>query len=111
MQIVAAVLEFLDCPICCHYMNHPVTYVFHMIYYSTYRLKLGSRLRCGHTFCKTCFNAVSETQRTRDYAKKKMAKKALKCYSCPTCRTFTDRSVMPATIYGLQDILAVLPKE
>ena len=108
MQVVAAVREFLDCPICFNFMNSPVTCVFQILIDRVHGLNITSRLPCGHTFCKACFNAVSEAQKTHKYDNEDLAKKALTCYRCPNCRRFTDRNIIPTTIYGLHDILAIL---
>lgn len=91
------------CGICQSVMKSPVMYGF-PIFLSTFDVDLTERrrLECGHAFCKTCLSAQLKHQR-------RTAIKHESHFPCGRCRTLISRAVEPATMYGLPDVLRMLP--
>ncbi len=102
--MVAALREFGMCGICQGVMKSPVMYGFLIILLQLPGIDLTGRrrLECGHAFCKTCLSAQLKHQR-RTGTKHKLH------FPCGRCRTLIPRAVEPATMYGLQDVLEMLP--
>ncbi|KJA22202.1 hypothetical protein HYPSUDRAFT_202442 [Hypholoma sublateritium FD-334 SS-4] len=82
--IIDALREFGMCGICQGVMQSPVI------------------LECGHAFCQKCLSAQLKHQR-------RMAVKYESHFPCGRCRTLIPRAVEPAKIYGLPDVLKMLP--
>ncbi len=113
MQIVAAVKQSLECPICIQYMKQTRDVSLLVTTSSTRILKEQRSTSCGHMFCELCLTRASESQRAQALESEDddVVEQALNFYVCPICRTYTDRNISPTVIHSFDDVLALLPSE